>query len=213
MSEPTFLLCHDGAGEWRVFAQIDDTENIVRNLVNLLNDTLGELGISIRSESESKALSRNADYLGRLRDQVETWKYYSRLYDEGINENLPDDFPCQFQSWQSLLQISESSDKKDLNQSNALESPEVDDQLSEGREVKTDWCFNFDPEAGSRYRHGPAKGEITQIAKAIGVNVKTVKKWNGRSTYFIRRLHSKSFKVWFDSLAEFEKVAGALPEH
>lgn len=73
-----------------------------------------------------------------------------------------------------------------------------------------DW-FREAPPDGSRYKHGPVETTIKLLMAFLKQDRKTLRKNNGRSTYWIRKLTGNKFAVWFDSPKKYAEVnAGVL---
>ena len=212
MSEAAFFSCQDGTGEWRVFAQFDEGDDYVRNLSAMLNEVLGEIGISVRAVTESAARSRHPDSLGRLQEQWETWQHLCRLYEEGIHEDFPNVFPVQFQAWQSLLKLLEEVDAETLRLPSDETRVNAIERSGGKKKANDEWCFNTDPPEGSKFKYGPLRGQLQQIVHALGQNVRTIKEWNGKTTHYIRKAHSRLYIVWFDSQVIHATVKNSLPE-
>ena len=70
------------------------------------------------------------------------------------------------------------------------------------------WWMDDDPEDESKYRYGPIKGSLLQLAAWNELDHRTLKTNNGRTGWHIVKEHGRSFRMWFSSQHVFMTANG-----
>ncbi len=82
----------------------------------------------------------------------------------------------------------------------------TDEENNKSRAAAGQW-FDSPPPPDSTFQHGPISGQMQQLVKWIArEDSRTLKKHNGRGSYYIMKEHGRLFSVWFSLSAKFEEV-------
>ena len=68
-----------------------------------------------------------------------------------------------------------------------------------------DW-FASEPPEGSRYKHGPVEGQISELADWMNVDRRTLRSRNGKGSWWIQKEHSRKFLAWFATKQKYAEV-------
>lgn len=216
MQGRTFFCCHDGE-KWAAFASAELDNPSAQSLLLILNDQLAEQGIFVRRFPPQSPASSDDAELRRIRRDCTFWLEIVSQFQAGIDLTVPVDYPERFQAWSIfddalsyLQQLGLNSLGREAeprkSKPNSKTETVTESRISPRRGV---WSFNDAPEPNSKWRFGPITGPLYSIAKAIEIDWRTLKQWNGRSVW-IQRHHSRSYSVYFDSKAYLNKAQSRL---
>ena len=59
--------------------------------------------------------------------------------------------------------------------------------------------FDDDPPAESRFKHGALEGPLKSLARWMGIDQRTLAKHNGRTGWWIKKIHGRSYAAWFST--------------
>jgi len=68
---------------------------------------------------------------------------------------------------------------------------------------ENDQWFADDPPPGGKFTFGPLEGTVKAIAEWMGMDQRTIKRLNGRTSWWVKKVHGKKFIVWFSTQAKY----------
>lgn len=68
---------------------------------------------------------------------------------------------------------------------------------------ENDQWFADDPPAGGKFTFGPLEGTVKAIAEWMDMDYRTIKRFNGRTGWWVKQVHGKMFAVWFSTQGKY----------
>jgi len=59
--------------------------------------------------------------------------------------------------------------------------------------------FADDPPKDGKFKFGPLEGPLKRLAEWMGMDHRTIKRLNGQTSWWVKRVHGKKFAVWFST--------------
>lgn len=214
-----FLLSCDSAFGTEIVAAFEGATHELEWLLEDVNEQLAEQGISIRAVQDETLRTGNLAKWRSVRRQLEEWDYQIARFQSGTHSDLPEIHPARYQaslSVQAVLELILALRRGDSQNStvqllNAEPAPSpTSTEKGNSQTGGLGWVDDAPPAPGSRYQFGPVGGTLAALANALNQNSRTLKRWNRRSYFFIRRIHSRRYEAWVDSKAKFEEMQSAV---
>jgi hypothetical protein len=212
------LNCEEG---WNVFYSAQLDAQTAKNLKLSLDDILAEMGWTTRVDNLRELKEFDSAKFIRLARGLDRWNAILIEIESGLQPDSDDASRC-FEAYTICVeQLQYLRAKLSTFPDNPLRQPtrepagkakaqSIDDEAAvadaDGTSVYAWFTSNPDGEYGERYKFGSISGHLKQLAQWISQDQRTLCKYNGTSFYYIRRVHSRSYEVWFESEAWLQKV-------
>lgn len=72
--------------------------------------------------------------------------------------------------------------------------------------VNADGFYDSEPPADSEFSKGPLEAPLKHLARWMEIDTRTLKKHNGRTSWWIKKLTHRKFAVWFTSKKKFAQA-------
>ena len=92
----------------------------------------------------------------------------------------------------------------------ALNAREIGHAQSTPVSVGADGWFNCAPLSESRWKYGPIKATLKHLDASTEIDRRTLKSHNGKSWWYIRKIHATSYELWCDSEAKRAEIEQRL---
>jgi hypothetical protein len=140
---------------------------------------------------------------GDLRFDQQHWHDMARIEKERVQRRLK----LEYQKRRSFFDIDvETVRKADADDNEGSTGGKVRPRAqpqtaadSTGMDSASNQWFAEDPPVDSKFKYGPLEGPSKNIASWMEIGHRTLKKQNGRTSWWIKKVHGKSFAVWFST--------------
>lgn len=66
--------------------------------------------------------------------------------------------------------------------------------------------FLDDPPKDGKFKSGPLEGPLKKIAEWMDMDHRTIKRLNGRTSWWVKKVHGKKFSVWFSTQEKYATI-------
>jgi len=101
---------------------------------------------------------------------------------------------------QNISMMTQSGDGNDAK-SLLVKADDVSVALKE-----EEWWFASNPPKGSKYQHGTLDGCFKDLATWMNIDKRTLKTHNGKTGWWITRIHVRRYKIWFSDNRMYAKA-------